>query len=263
MLDDGTVVTIEYRIVAHDSLPSHMEPEDAWVSGVELDSSKRRGQRLTFEVGKQMVLPVLDHAVRSMSKGSEKVVSVVAREAVGVHRCKEVHVPQSQEVACVFRLVCARNTHRKLKEEVDFRYQQAMDAKERGNACFKQKKPREALKSYKQGRKLLEGFAKAKLSMDDNRRCRALLVSLLINSAACALQLGESCADQTIVICSKALSLDRSSVKALFRRAMAYKLLCDEKSCLKDLKCALRLEPSNEDVIREIMKFNEADILAD
>mmetsp|Transcript_90993 Transcript_90993/g.136305 ORF Transcript_90993/g.136305 Transcript_90993/m.136305 type:complete len:268 (+) Transcript_90993:66-869(+) len=255
-LQDGAIVTIEYRISSQENDATITEnPDLAWHGGEELDSSHRRGQDLTFEVGAKMVLPALDHAVRVLNQGESKVLAVVAREAVGADRCKEMGVRESKRVCCAVRVVHRKNERAELKQVAERRLQQASAAKDSGNALFKQKKPREALKYYRQGRKKLEGFDKEKLDSSIADQCRALLLSLLLNCAACSLQLGEPRAKQTVTMCSKALALDASSVKAFFRRAMAHKLLDDHEAAVADLRSALRLEPANQDVMKEIVKL--------
>lgn len=176
-----------------------------------------------------MVLPALDHAVRVLKQGESKVLAVVAREAVGADRCKEMGVRESKRVCCAVRVVHRKNERAELKQvaswysaftalrpvhieaavtrwrkgdsskrqvlipifrcnrhKVQILTRLLPAAKDSGNALFKQKKPREALKYYRQGRKKLEGFDKEKLDSSIADQCRALLLSLLLNCAACS-----------------------------------------------------------------------------
>ena len=51
--------------------------------------------------------------------------------------------------------------------------------------------------------------------------------------------------------CSKALEIDPSNVKALFRRAKAYEGIGDFEESARDLKSAIRIEPNNNDLRAE------------
>ena len=53
---------------------------------------------------------------------------------------------------------------------------------------------------------------------------------------------------------SKALSVDATNVKALYHRALAHKL-GDEDSARDDLKLALKYDPENSDVKRELISI--------
>jgi tetratricopeptide (TPR) repeat protein len=56
--------------------------------------------------------------------------------------------------------------------------------------------------------------------------------------------------------CDRALFLDPRNVKALFRRSLAHKACKRYDSAINDLTTALSIEPSNEDLRKEL-RMNE------
>jgi tetratricopeptide (TPR) repeat protein len=70
---------------------------------------------------------------------------------------------------------------------------------------------------------------------------------LLCNRAACYLKLNkfQECTED----CSAALEIDKSCVKAYFRRAQAHLQTGDANAAARDLSIVLKLDPSNKDAI--------------
>ncbi|ELU18522.1 hypothetical protein CAPTEDRAFT_219848 [Capitella teleta] len=70
------------------------------------------------------------------------------------------------------------------------------------------------------------------------------------NRALCYLRLNQP--DMVIDDCNKALSLDFGNVKALFRRAQAYRMMGKHEECAIDLQTLLKIDPSNAAAKKEL-----------
>jgi len=66
----------------------------------------------------------------------------------------------------------------------------------------------------------------------------------------CCLKLNNN--DKTIDMCKKALEIDSNNVKALFRRAHAYRNKKEYEFAMSDLVRASKVEPENNDVQKAI-----------
>merc|ERR1712146_330500 len=77
-----------------------------------------------------------------------------------------------------------------------------------------------------------------------------------LNVGACRLKLGDFKGTQEA--CKKALEMDGSNVKALFRRAQAFAGTKDYVEAVADLKRAMEIEPQNKDVRGEYKRVRAA-----
>ena len=75
------------------------------------------------------------------------------------------------------------------------------------------------------------------------------------NRALCFLKLNQP--ESALSNCDKALSLDQGNIKALYRRAMAFKMHKDFPSAEKDLKKLLTIDQDNKDAIRELTEIRK------
>lgn len=76
---------------------------------------------------------------------------------------------------------------------------------------------------------------------DENDECDALKLKVLLNFAACRLKTAHY--DQVVHHCDQALQLDADSVKALYRRAQAYRLKDEFELAMQDITQAMALAP--------------------
>ena len=119
------------------------------------------------------------------------------------------------------------------------------EEKDRGNASFKAGNYEQALLFYAaalRGAKQVSNIVMA--------------VTLLCNKAAVLLKMENY--QQCIEDCNEALQLQPDAVKALYRRAQAYKATQDLASAYKDLAFLLKLQPSNVDAIALMRLTREA-----
>ncbi|XP_021727189.1 peptidyl-prolyl cis-trans isomerase FKBP5-like [Chenopodium quinoa] len=122
--------------------------------------------------------------------------------------------------------------------------------KEEGNVYFKKGEVVLAGAKYDRGLKLL-CFVLPR-NEDDSVFLRTLAISLELNLAACALKLRDY--EQTKELCSLVIILDDNNTKALYRRALAEIKFFQLEEAFEDLSKAVKAEPNNQDISRELEK---------
>jgi len=129
---------------------------------------------------------------------------------------------------------------------------QAVAQKDEGNGHFKSGNLSLAARSYRKGTSLLKDLNHGN-SGDD--QVKSLLLSLQTNlSMVCYKQNKHQ---QSRDVASKALDVDGTSVKALYRRAVAHRKLADFDAARKDLREALKHDATNRDVQRELISIKK------
>lgn len=131
-------------------------------------------------------------------------------------------------------------------------------AKVEGNQHFQKGSYQEAYSEYKVGIDRLEGFSSNTLGSDARKLC----VTLFSNAAQALLKTGieGASSEGACEMANKALALDPTNMKALFRRGCAYANGGDWNLARDDLKHVLRLEPQNASAKSELrqLKAREA-----
>ena len=114
--------------------------------------------------------------------------------------------------------------------------------KERGNAAFKGSKPAAAVDAYGDAIRAAEESA-----LDSATRAAAMvmLAALHCNTAAAYLKLEEW--EAAASAASRALEIDETQSKALYRRGLARSHLADRAGAKRDLAACIRLDPKNRD----------------
>lgn len=217
-----------------------------------------------FKTDDDQVIEGLDRAVMTMKKGEVALVSISPEYAFGSSESKQelAVVPPNSTVHYEVELV----SFVKEKESWDMNTPEKIEAaglkKEEGNALFKAGKYVKAAKRYEKAAKYIE--YDTNFSEEEKKQSKALKVSCNLNNAACKLKLNEY--KQAEKLCTKVLEIETTNVKALYRRAQAYRHLADLDLAEVDLKKALEIDPNNRDVkleykvLKEKMKeFNKKD----
>lgn len=135
--------------------------------------------------------------------------------------------------------------------------QQAGFHKDRGNEMMKDGKFLEACNAYAQGIDLFKDFTKAMFDHDAKR----LAVALYSNSSQALLKLEDvqdASTEGARTMADKALELEPTNTKALFRRGMAYAKGGDTNLALDDFQQVLRLDPDNAAARKEIRAIQAA-----
>ena len=129
---------------------------------------------------------------------------------------------------------------------------QALIHKDEGNNSFKSGDLTKASRSYRKGTSLLKPLNSDNLG---DEQVKELLVNLQTNlSMVCFKQ---EKYQQSKEIASKALSIKSDNVKALYRRAVASRKVNDYDTCKADLKQALKLDPGNKAVRKELIALKK------
>ncbi|XP_074289863.1 uncharacterized protein LOC141615381 [Silene latifolia] len=129
--------------------------------------------------------------------------------------------------------------------------------KDRGNSLFKDGNFSLAGSLYKFA---LEFFCFIAIPpSQDQPLATSLALSLVLNLAACELKLFHY--NETRCFCNLVLNFDPSNVKALYRRGFALKNLNLFAEAFNDLQFALKLDPKNKEVARELSCVTECLLL--
>jgi len=124
----------------------------------------------------------------------------------------------------------------------------ATKKKEEGNRLFKEEKYDEASKAYS---KALDYF-KESWGFSDQEKKEADDVKLpcFLNLAAAQLRLKEY--SECVVNCHKALDIDSSNIKALFRKGQAHSRMNEFEKAKSDFLEAIQISPENKEVKQEL-----------
>ena len=129
---------------------------------------------------------------------------------------------------------------------------EAMTQKEEGNAAFKEGDFTAAVRSYRKGTTLLKPFNK---NNTGDEQVKSLLLTLQTNLSMVCFKQDKHKMSRDVA--SKALEIDPINVKALYRRAVAYRKLGDAESARSDLREALKHEPNNKAVRKELVSIKK------
>eukprot|EP00571_Detonula_confervacea_P013003 CAMPEP_0172307430 /NCGR_PEP_ID=MMETSP1058-20130122/8295_1 /TAXON_ID=83371 /ORGANISM="Detonula confervacea, Strain CCMP 353" /LENGTH=560 /DNA_ID=CAMNT_0013019597 /DNA_START=12 /DNA_END=1694 /DNA_ORIENTATION=+ len=128
----------------------------------------------------------------------------------------------------------------------------AMTHKEDGNSHFKSSDYTSATRSYRRGTNALKTL---NIDNSGDEQVKSLLITLQTNlSMVCYKQSKHKMSRD---VASKALEIDSINVKALYRRAVAHRALGDADAAKADLRTALKTEPNNVSVRKELISIKK------
>jgi tetratricopeptide (TPR) repeat protein len=128
----------------------------------------------------------------------------------------------------------------------------ATSFKEEGNTHFKAKDYEKASRSYRHGTNTLKPLNR-KNTGDD--QVKALLISLQTNLSMMCFKLDKH--KQSAQVATAVLKIDSKNVKALYRRAVARRKLGDSEEARNDLREALKYDPSNNAMKKELASLKK------
>ncbi|KAG8336153.1 FK506-binding protein 5 [Homalodisca vitripennis] len=135
----------------------------------------------------------------------------------------------------------------------DGKLEQGKFFKEKGTNYFKLNKLKLALKMYKKAIEYLEfdsGFVE-----EGEKERKALLISNHLNCALCLIKLQEF--TEAKEQCNKALELEPTSEKGLFRRGQANLFLGEPEIAKVDFETVLKQDPNNKAAAQHVMVCNQ------
>lgn len=124
--------------------------------------------------------------------------------------------------------------------------------KKRGNELFKDQRYETARKSYDRAINFFDSST-SDLNPDIKTQVNELLVSCHLNLAMCHDRMGDMA--KVLNHCKKALEIQPSNVKALYRQGSAYLALDDFYNAQSALKYAKELSPGNVDVLKKLREL--------
>lgn len=116
----------------------------------------------------------------------------------------------------------------------------AMNLKEEGNALYNKQKLDEAARSYRRGTNVLKKLNK---NNTGDEQVKSLLMALQNNLSMVVFKQNKF--RMSADVATRSLAIDPTNVKALYRRAVAYRKIGELERARSDLKEALQKDPDN------------------
>eukprot|EP00186_Timspurckia_oligopyrenoides_P001342 CAMPEP_0182452450 /NCGR_PEP_ID=MMETSP1172-20130603/44251_1 /TAXON_ID=708627 /ORGANISM="Timspurckia oligopyrenoides, Strain CCMP3278" /LENGTH=545 /DNA_ID=CAMNT_0024650283 /DNA_START=133 /DNA_END=1770 /DNA_ORIENTATION=+ len=203
------------------------------------------------------LLDALEDTILTMKRGERALVSVDS--AHGFVTCKSIKplaVEESDALEFELELVSFQRAKETWSMSFEEKIEVLKQRKTKGNELFKASRPKLAMKSYERAIGFFE-YSTSELSPEMRKEVNVLLVQCHLNMAACYEQLGDGSVDKVLHHCGKALDLEPSNVKALYRQAgalMKSEEYIKAEACLKH---ALEVSPGNAAVTARLKQNRE------
>lgn len=201
-------------------------------------------RELRFEIGEgeSLDLPCgLEKALQRMEKGEQSMVYLKPSYAFGNAGKEKFQIPPQAELRYLVHLKSFEKAKESWEMNSEEKLEQSTIVKERGTVYFKEGKYKQAVLQYKKIVSWLE--YESSFSKEDAQRAQALRLASHLNLAMCHLKLQAFSA--AIENCNKALDLDSSNEKGLFRRGEAHLAVNDFELAQADFQKVLQLYPGN------------------
>eukprot|EP00958_Prasinococcus_capsulatus_P003881 scaffold356_cov363-Prasinococcus_capsulatus_cf.AAC.3 len=235
--NEGSTITAKYTLCLAD--------------GTEVEKCQDEPRVWTND--EDMVVPGLDLAVLDMRKGEVAEIKIQPQMGFGGQEQALAlgHVPTNSVLVYMLELV----DFVRVKESYDLNNEEKVQAAEakkaEANALYKDGKLDRALKRYAKALTYVD--ADGTFNDDEKREAKKLRCSLNLNMAA--VHLKQKDAKQTISKCNKALDIEFTNVKALYRRAQALVLDDCFVEAEADLKKILEIDEDNREAKLELRKL--------
>jgi len=214
------------------------------LDGKKFDSSRDRGQPFSFTLGAGQVIKGWDVGVASMKQG--ELANLICRQdyAYGEDGSPPT-IPPNATLKFEVELLGWDDPEPDTAAE---KISAATKKKEEGNQLFKDGKFEAAAQQYS---KALDYFKNSwGFTEDEKKEADAVKLPCFLNLAASQLRTKDFA--ECILNCHKALDIDSSNVKALFRRGQAYARSSDFDKAKSDFLEAAKLAPDNKEVRQEL-----------
>ncbi|PSN54651.1 Peptidyl-prolyl cis-trans isomerase FKBP4 [Blattella germanica] len=195
----------------------------------------------------------LERALEKFKKGERSRIEIKSKYAFKAEGKPEFNIPPNADIEYEVELKNFEKAKESWALDSGERLEQANFFKEKGTTYFKNGKFDLAIKMYKKVISFMEFDTGFEGEQDEQRK--ALLLVGHLNLALCHLRLQEhvDARDQ----CNKALELNPSSEKGLFRRGQANLGLGEPERAKVDFEAILKLEPSNTAAANQILVCNQ------
>lgn len=202
-------------------------------------------REMKFEVGdgENLCLPAgVEKAIMSMEQGEEALISLKPKYGFGNAGNEKFNIPGGAMLQYKIKLTAFEKAKESWEMNTVEKLEQSSIVKEKGTQYFKEGKFKQASVQYKRIVTWLEH--ESGLQEEDEKKAKALRLAAHLNLAMCFLKLQEP--NQALENCDKALELDASSEKALFRRGEALFGMKEFERARDDFQRVIQLYPANK-----------------
>ncbi|XP_061678000.1 peptidyl-prolyl cis-trans isomerase FKBP4 [Syngnathoides biaculeatus] len=202
-------------------------------------------RELKFEVGDgdSHGLPAgVEKAIMAMEQGEVSLFYIKSKYGFGDTGSSKYNIPSGALLQYKIKLTAFEKAKESWEMNASEKLEQSVVVKEKGTQYFKEGKFNQASVQYKRIVSWLEN--ESGLSEEEENKAKALRLAAHLNLAMCYLKLKEP--NQALENCNKALELDKSSEKALFRRGEALSGMKEFDKARDDFQRVVQLYPSNK-----------------
>uniref|UniRef100_A0A3P8TA84 peptidylprolyl isomerase n=1 Tax=Amphiprion percula TaxID=161767 RepID=A0A3P8TA84_AMPPE len=202
-------------------------------------------RELKFEVGdgENLGLPAgVEKAIMAMEQGEEALFIIKSKYGFGNAGNAKYNIPGGATLQYKIKLTAFEKAKESWEMNTVEKLEQSVIVKEKGTQYFKEGKYKQASVQYRRIVSWLEH--ESGLSPEDENKAKALQLAAHLNLAMCFLKLQEP--NQALENCDKALELDGSNEKALFRRGEALFGMKEFDRARDDFQRVLQLYPANK-----------------
>ncbi|XP_041652435.1 peptidyl-prolyl cis-trans isomerase FKBP4 [Cheilinus undulatus] len=202
-------------------------------------------RELKFEVGdgESLGLPAgMERAIMAMEQGEEALFIMKPKYGFGNNGNAKYNIPGGATLQYKIKLTAFEKAKESWEMNTVEKLEQSSIVKEKGTQYFKEGKYKQASVQYKRIVSWLEH--ESGLSEEDEKKAKALQLAAHLNLAMCYLKLQEP--NQALESCDKALELDASNEKALFRRGEALFNMKEFDRARDDFQHVIQLYPANK-----------------
>ncbi|XP_031149233.1 peptidyl-prolyl cis-trans isomerase FKBP4 [Sander lucioperca] len=202
-------------------------------------------RELKFEIGdgEGLGLPVgVEKAIMAMEQGEEALFNIKPKYGFGNAGIAKYNIPAGATLQYKIKLTAFEKAKESWEMNTVEKLEQSSLVKEKGTQYFKEGKYKQASVQYKRIVSWLEH--ESGLSEEDEKNAKALRLAAHLNLAMCFIKLQEP--SQALENCDKALELDASNEKALFRRGEALFGMKEYDRARDDFQQVVQLYPANK-----------------
>ncbi|XP_054631220.1 peptidyl-prolyl cis-trans isomerase FKBP4 [Dunckerocampus dactyliophorus] len=202
-------------------------------------------RELKFEVGdgESLGLPNgVEKAIMAMEQGEEAIFHIKPKYGFGNVGNTKYNIPGGAMLQYKIKLTAFEKEKESWEMNLSEKLEQSSLVKEKGTQYFKEGKFKQASVQYKRIVSWLEN--ESALSEEDEKKATALRLAAHLNLSMCYLKLREP--NPALENCDKALELDESNEKALFRRGEALFGMKEFDKARDDFQRVVQLYPANK-----------------
>ncbi|XP_035635696.1 peptidyl-prolyl cis-trans isomerase FKBP8-like isoform X3 [Oncorhynchus keta] len=199
---------------------------------------------LSFTLGDGDVIQALDLTVQLMEMGETALVQADAKYAYGALGSLAPEVLPSADLALEVQLLDATEAPDLELLSPQERVALAGQKRERGNVYYQRGDYAFAVNSYGFALQITESSSKVDISPEEEDKLMDIKVKCLNNMAAAQLKLDHY--EAALRSCVSVLAHQPDNIKALFRKGKVLALQGEYADAIRNLKMALKLEPSNK-----------------